>query len=195
MKKSLILICVVNLAICAGCASIVSKSQYPVTIKSNPSGATVTVTDKRGGEIHQATTPATISLASGAGFFSPARYSFEFQKEGYLPGSASLYAGMDGWYIGNLIFGGLLGILIVDPATGAMWRLDDTVFGNLSPNPSYTTSQPADERPSSTRVPVNTKDSSQSVSDQLKQLKELKDLGVLTEEEYETKRKALIEKL
>jgi hypothetical protein len=30
-----------------------------------------------------------------------------------------------GWYLfGNVVFGGLIGILIVDPATGAMWALD-----------------------------------------------------------------------
>ena len=30
----------------------------------------------------------------------------------------------NGWYLaGNFIFGGLLGWLIVDPATGAMWNL------------------------------------------------------------------------
>jgi hypothetical protein len=36
---------------------------------------------------------------------------------------------LDGWYIGNIIFGGLIGFLIVDPATGAMWKLD-TEFVN-----------------------------------------------------------------
>jgi hypothetical protein len=35
----------------------------------------------------------------------------------------------------------------------------------------------------------------QSVSDQLKQLKELEESGLLTDEEYESKRKALVEKL
>ena len=34
-----------------------------------------------------------------------------------------------------------------------------------------------------------------STGDRLKELKELKDAGVLTEEEYETKRKALVENL
>ena len=29
------------------------------------------------------------------------------------------------WYIGgNILFGGILGWLIIDPATGAMWKLD-----------------------------------------------------------------------
>jgi len=31
---------------------------------------------------------------------------------------------LNGWYIGNLLFGGLIGLLIVDPLTGAMWTLD-----------------------------------------------------------------------
>ena len=30
---------------------------------------------------------------------------------------------LDGWYIGNILFGGLIGLLIVGPATGAMWKL------------------------------------------------------------------------
>jgi hypothetical protein len=31
---------------------------------------------------------------------------------------------VDGWYFGNLLFGGLIGLLIVDPATGAMYKLE-----------------------------------------------------------------------
>ena len=27
----------------------------------------------------------------------------------------------NGWYIGNILFGGLIGMIIVDPATGDMW--------------------------------------------------------------------------
>ena len=30
---------------------------------------------------------------------------------------------MNGWYIANIIFGGLIGLLIIDPATGAMYTL------------------------------------------------------------------------
>jgi hypothetical protein len=33
---------------------------------------------------------------------------------------------LNGWYIGgNLVFGGLVGWLIVDPLTGAMWTIDN----------------------------------------------------------------------
>jgi len=39
---------------------------------------------------------------------------------------------LDGWYIaGNLLFGGLIGYFIVDPATGAMWTLKN-LHANLS---------------------------------------------------------------
>ena len=31
---------------------------------------------------------------------------------------------INGWYVGNIVFGGFIGWLIVDPLTGAMWTLD-----------------------------------------------------------------------
>ncbi|MEA2098896.1 MAG: hypothetical protein U9P72_02065 [Campylobacterota bacterium] len=34
-------------------------------------------------------------------------------------------SGLNGWYFGNIIFGGLLGILIVDPISGAIISYDD----------------------------------------------------------------------
>ena len=46
-------------------------------------------------------------------------------KEGYLPLERQLEASINGWYFGNIIFGGLIGILIVDPATGAMWKISE----------------------------------------------------------------------
>lgn len=49
---------------------------------------------------------------------------------------------MDGWYIGNLLFGGLIGMLIVDPATGAMYKLDDSVYATLPVNPSDVSPSP-----------------------------------------------------
>jgi len=43
---------------------------------------------------------------------------------------------MDGWYIGNLLFGGILGFLVIDPATGAMWKLPNIESVNLDPSVS-----------------------------------------------------------
>ena len=39
---------------------------------------------------------------------------------------------VSGWYFGNILFGGLLGIVAIDPATGAMYKLQpDTVQAAL----------------------------------------------------------------
>jgi hypothetical protein len=40
---------------------------------------------------------------------------------------------INGWYVGNIVFGGFIGWLIVDPLTGAMWALDtEHVNGTLA---------------------------------------------------------------
>jgi hypothetical protein len=121
------------LTVCS-CASIVSHSTWPVSISSNPPGAKITITnDKNGKPIHVGETPATISLKSGAGFFTTARYRIEYSKPGYVPATSYLSSTLNGWYLGNILFGGLIGILIVDPATGAMYRLPSEHFATLTP--------------------------------------------------------------
>jgi hypothetical protein len=30
---------------------------------------------------------------------------------------------VNGWYVGNVILGGMIDLLVVNPATGAMWTL------------------------------------------------------------------------
>ncbi|NOZ69399.1 MAG: PEGA domain-containing protein [Deferribacteres bacterium] len=115
-----------------GCASIVSKSNYPVSINSFPEGATITIKDKKGMPIYKGKTPTTVTLKSGAGFFSGASYAVTFEKSGYEAQTMFIEKELDGWYIGNFLFGGLIGLLIVDPATGAMWKLPDNITATLA---------------------------------------------------------------
>ena len=123
MKHPQPLLTCVALVLCS-CASIVSKSNWPVTISSNPSGAKITITNEKTGQaIHVGETPASVVLKSGAGYFKSARYRVDYSKSGYAPATAYLSPSINGWYFGNLVFGGLLGFLIVDPATGAMFRM------------------------------------------------------------------------
>lgn len=126
------IVCMSVLAL-SGCASIVSKSNYPVRIDSTPPGAFVTIKDNSGRVIQQATTPLVVTLDASDGFFSNARYQFLFEKEGYNSTLQMLSAKIDGWYVGNIVFGGLIGLLIVDPATGAMWKLPSEVHGYMVP--------------------------------------------------------------
>lgn len=114
-----------------GCASIVSKSQRPVTVTSSPSGAKVTIKKSNGVAIQTGETPLTVTLETSNGFFQKASYTVEAQKAGYQTATSVFQAEVNGWYFGNILFGGIIGMLIVDPATGAMWKLEDTYSVNL----------------------------------------------------------------
>jgi len=115
----------------SGCASIIGKSAYPVVIKSTPEGTHFVVKDGAGTAVHTGETPATVTLNSSKGYFKKAQYTVVFSKDGYKDQTIPLTAGLSGWYWGNILLGGLIGMLIVDPATGAMWKLPDDVAGNL----------------------------------------------------------------
>ncbi|MGJ3257846.1 MAG: hypothetical protein ACFE0K_16140 [Alcanivorax sp.] len=130
----------------SGCASIVSDSSYPVTLTTTPSGVSYTITNtKKGYDMMSGETPATVTLPASNGFFSKAHYAVTFEKTGYDPVSVPLRAGMDGWYVGNILFGGLLGILIIDPATGSMWKLDESVRVALKQQPKEDIAEPVAE--------------------------------------------------
>ncbi|MGN0834557.1 MAG: hypothetical protein ACI4QA_01845 [Candidatus Spyradosoma sp.] len=66
-------------------------------------------------------------LPADAGFSQSRRYTIELDRKGCRTHTAVLDTSLDGWYVGNILFGGLIGWLIVDPATGAMWKLPESV--------------------------------------------------------------------
>jgi hypothetical protein len=119
----------------SGCASIVSKSVYPLSINSHPSNVAIMITDKKGKEIFRGNTPVTVVLNAGSGYFSRAEYQVKFSSPGFDEKIVPVTFKIDGWYFGNIFFGGLIGMLIIDPATGAMWKLDSE-FLNITLNPS-----------------------------------------------------------
>lgn len=109
----------------SGCASIVSDSTYPVLIDSFPPEKSFVVKDENGKKVFSGKTPQTVMLDAGDGFFDGATYTVEF-----IAGNTILIDGsFDPWYFGNALFGtfGLIGFVIVDPATGAMWELPKSV--------------------------------------------------------------------
>jgi hypothetical protein len=135
MKKVLIALLVSGLLV--GCASIVSKSKYPISVNSNPSGSKITITDDSGMSVYEGTTPAVVKLKSGKGYFKKATYQVRFEMEGYGARIMPITHKLDGWYFGNLLFGGFIGLLIVDPISGAMFKPEtDYVSVNLDQNSS-----------------------------------------------------------
>ena len=118
---------VLSAALISGCSSIISKSEYSVAINSNPDGANFVVTNRLGQKVHSGVTPASVTLKSSAGYFKGEAYTIVLNKEGLSPKTYTLTSSLDGWYWGNILLGGLIGMLIVDPATGAMYNLPDRV--------------------------------------------------------------------
>lgn len=129
----------------SGCASIVSKSNWPVRIGSTPEGADFTITDiGTGQKIYTGKTPSTVILSSKGGYFKGRTYKVEVSKEGYRTLSTEIRSTINGWYFGNFLFGGLLGLLIVDPLTGSMWTLDPKDINLILEK--ATTGLPSDQR-------------------------------------------------
>lgn len=130
------LVSVLALSLLSGCASIVSESKYPVNIVTFPAGAHVDIHDRSGATVYTGTTPALVSLDSGDGYFGRAAYTIDLKKDGFAPTQTNLRASMNGWYWGNIVFGGLIGMLIVDPLTGAMYKLPGNSSTSLQALPA-----------------------------------------------------------
>ncbi len=111
----------------SGCATIIKGgSPQGVYFKSEPPDAKLTVIDLRNGNVITSTkTPQVVLLPKGSGYFKYGKYNATFEKEGYDRKEVYLEGDVNGWYAaGNIVFGGLIGWLIVDPLTGAMWSFD-----------------------------------------------------------------------
>lgn len=118
----------------AGCASIIKGSgPEAIQLKSVPPGANCAIFDNVTGEhVSNVVTPGIAMLKKSRGFFKSAKYNINCAMEGKPDQQGYVDAGISGWYLGgNLVFGGLIGYLIVDPATGAMWTLEpETIHVN-----------------------------------------------------------------
>jgi len=107
------------------CASIFSSNTYPVAITSSPDHVNFTITNQAGEIVHSGLTPQTVTLKSSPKYFTKARYTIRYEKAGYGTQEVPLTAAIDGWYWGNLLIGGVIGMMIVDPLTGSMWKLPE----------------------------------------------------------------------
>ncbi|PID47977.1 MAG: hypothetical protein CR967_02365 [Proteobacteria bacterium] len=121
MKNVLVAISVLFLS---GCATIMNNKPEHFSITSKPSSAQVIVRDiKMDKIVLKNNTPFDINLEKKAGYFQGKEYLVKVNKQGYKDMEFQIKPTLSGWYIGNILFGGLIGILIVDPLTGGMWNL------------------------------------------------------------------------
>lgn len=123
MKKGSILMLVIFYVCLTGCATIMDHGPKILPIISSPDGADLEIKDGRlGKSIVKAKTPYTATLERGDGFFLKKYYELSFSKDGYIAENVKLTPDISFWYFFNPIFGGGIGMILVDPLTGSMWK-------------------------------------------------------------------------
>lgn len=103
--------------IIVGCATIIKGTNQDISIQSNPSNAKVIVKTIGGVEVWSGTTPASVKLSRKK------EYVVTIQLSGYKDVNVQLDQRFEVWALGNLICGGVLGI-VVDAVSGAIWKLE-----------------------------------------------------------------------
>ena len=115
------------------CAAIVHGNKQLVDISSQPAGAKVYIDNHVYGS-----TPTSVKLKRIGRFPGESSYKKQYQVkielEGYYPYEMKINRTVDGWFFGNILIGGLIGI-IVDAASGSMFRLTpDQVVATMGRN-------------------------------------------------------------
>ena len=110
----------------SSCATIFGNTQRTFGIDTDPKGATVQILDRRGKTVYEGQSPVTRTLNNSAGYFRRAIYTVKISMAGYQPKTIEVGAHLNGWYFGNVLIGGALGMLIIDPLTGAMYTFSNS---------------------------------------------------------------------
>jgi len=115
LKKTIIFLTLVSFAFTiVGCCTIVSGRNQQLPVISTPSGARVIVNGV------QQQSPCTLVLDR-----KQPLYQVRVEKDGYEPVEITLRKGVNGWIWGNILFGGIIG-LIIDVCTGSVNKFTPT---------------------------------------------------------------------
>jgi len=106
MKKITTILLVGGLLTLTSCATIISGSKQKVSFTSTPAEASVFINEEEIGK-----TPIETKLARKK------EYDVKIVLEGYKPFETKITKKFNAWYLGNILFGGII------PSTGAMFKL------------------------------------------------------------------------
>ena len=95
-------------SLCASCATLVAPGPDMVPVNSTPPGANVIVNGAVVG-----TTPMLLPVKRGGGTW----FLLRLEHEGLEPRDVGIKRTFNGWFVGNVLFGGLIGMCI-DAITG-----------------------------------------------------------------------------
>lgn len=110
--KYLLLVFICFSSLLYGCATIMHGTSQEIGVSSTPSGATVSVDNMSMGE-----TSTFVNLSRGD------NHIVKVEMPGYVPFEMTITRQTSGWVWGNIVFGGLIGLLI-DAGSGGLYDLN-----------------------------------------------------------------------
>ncbi|KAA6344795.1 hypothetical protein EZS27_007586 [termite gut metagenome] len=125
MKK--VFLFLLGIIMLTSCATIICGSRQSIDFTSNPSNAIIYDNGFQLGR-----TPLSAKLERKE------NHAISIKLEGYQPYEVMIKRQFNEWYIGNILLGGLIG-LVVDPLTGALYRLSPD---KINPELNLTTLNP-----------------------------------------------------
>ena len=125
--------CWLLLTICggtlSGCATIVSGRKTEVTLDNSGGATYFSVLDNNNRVIDSGVTPKQVTLKTTQTWLTPAKYHVVYASQDGVE-QYNLNAGFNWWTAGNIVIGGVPGI-VIDAATGALWKLQPQVIGHV----------------------------------------------------------------
>lgn len=113
----------------SGCATIVKGGKNQVTVDNSGGSTYFSVLDSHNRVIDSGMTPKQVTLKTKREWLKPAKYHVVYASQDGID-QYDLNAGFNWWTAGNIVIGGVPGIAI-DAATGALWKLQPKVIGNV----------------------------------------------------------------
>ena len=110
-----------------GCATLTKGTSQAVTVNTDPTGATCTMTRDAKPVAIVNSTPGSVPVEKAQGTIAVL-----CRKQGYLDAAGALASEFQAMTFGNILFGGLVGV-VVDAASGAMHQYPDMVTITLIP--------------------------------------------------------------
>lgn len=131
----------------AGCASLVGSDKQKLRVDSTPPDAQILIIDQSGRTVYRGRTPDTVALQkSDDRYWGGKQFTVAISKRGYLTQRVQVDTHPNALYLGgNWLFGGLIGWLLIDPASGRMSQLStDGIEVALQALPGEATAMPVE---------------------------------------------------
>ncbi|MBL8416161.1 MAG: hypothetical protein JNM42_17160 [Propionivibrio sp.] len=126
-KLTLVLVIVVATTLATGCATVTKGTTQPVTLHTDPDGATCDVTRELKNVASLSATPGQVLVDKAWGSID-----VSCRKSGHQPTEVRVDSEVQGWTFGNILIGGIIGFA-VDAASGAMRQYPQFIMLTLVP--------------------------------------------------------------